>query len=439
MHVQIDLTLYPLQYRFVMEKTRHVAMIGGIGTGKTRGLVLKGILKATANPGSLGCLTAPTYPMLEDTTKRTFFEICPAELVAFRNENHNTVGLYCPGGGISEILFRSTSDPEKLRGPNLLWAGMDEAALSSLDAYMILLGRLRAGNPEEQQIFLATTPKGFNWIYNYFGPQVDRSDYVHYYAETKDNIFLPKAYVDSIYQQYSGSFKEQELYGKFVAFEGLIYGDLFHYDTHIGSYPFNPSLNVDLAWDFGYPNPEAVLVMQQDHRGQVQVIDEIYRIKTLTEDIVAVARSRPWFPNVVDCICDESRPDQIVRLGNLGIPARASTKGKILDGITKVRSLLARDPVTKGPTIRIDRRCEMLIQEFGQYRWADKKTQEDEWTEKPIDSYNHALDALRYWTVTKWFPRSGLAARTRSRPPRRVMGYQLMYEPISQFLRKPKI
>jgi PBSX family phage terminase large subunit len=422
MVLNLDFTSYPVQYDFIMDPTRYLAFVAGIGTGKTKGIAIKGLLKALANPGSLGTLTAPTYPMLRDTTKRTFFEICPQELVAYRNDTENAVGIYTEGK-ISEILFRSTSDPDSLRGPNLLWVGMDEAAMSDKIAFLILMGRLRAGDPRAQQLFLGTTPQGFNWIYDYFGPHQADPEYKMYRARTCDNVFLPQEYVKSVYQNFSGQFQKQELDGEFCAYEGLVY-DTFSADLHVGVYPFNEKLPIDLTWDFGYPNPEAVLAIQQDAYNNVYVLDEVYRIRTMTEDVVADVKSRLWFPNVIDCIADEARPDMIVRLNELGIPARASQKGKILDGVNTVRSLLGTNSSTQKPFLHVDKRCEMFIREFGLYRWGDPKA-ENEYNARPIDMHNHAQDAFRYWATLKW-NRPYVLRTDKKKPKRRVMGYQLL-------------
>lgn len=438
--MNLDLQLYPKQYEYVFDKARYTGFIGGIGTGKSRALTLKGFLKAFDNPGSYGTITAPTYPMLRDATKRTFFEVVPPDLIAYRNDSENACGVWTPDGTISHVLFRSTSDPDSLRGPNLLWAGMDEAAMSPEEAWLIMMGRIRDTRypASAQQLFLGTTPKGLNWVYEHFGPAQTDADHHAFYATIWDNPFLSEEFIASLVRNYSGSFAEQELGGKFVAFEGLIYGDLFT-DRHVGHHPFDPSLPVDLAWDFGYPAPEVVLAIQVNGRGEVFVIDELYRYRTLTEDMVAEARSRPWFGNVHDCIADEARPDSILRLQELGVPARPSNKGKILDGIQKVRSLLSPDSRSKDVIFHINKTCEGLTKEFSLYRWAERtshvmgRSDGEEWNDRPIDQYNHALDALRYWVLAKWHPLAVVTNpnlkrhyRDNTNQTRRVMAHQLV-------------
>ncbi len=403
-----------------------------IPTHNTQSLVYKAIVKALQNPGSFGVITAPSFPMLRDSTKRTFFELCPNELIVYRNDSENKVGLRTSTGEISEIVFKSTSDPDSLRGPSYLWGAMDEAAMEdSKEAFNVLQGTLRALPASEQQIFVCSTPKGMNWVFDEFGPsRMNDADREIIYASTSDNVFLPPEYVQDLRQQYSGAFFEQEFEGKFVAHEGLIYGDLFSPKTHVGEFKFLEQFPIDLAWDFGYPKPEAVLAIQQDARGHVYIIDELYYMRTLTEDIAGIVKAKPWYKNVTDCICDESRPDAITRLSSLGIPARPGNKGKIADGIAKVRSLLAIDPVINGPVLHIDARCEMLLKEFQTWRWMDKK-HKDEYDSRPIDTWNHALDAFKGWAMVKWQPPM-MVKTDRKPPPRRVMGYQQMYTPFSQ-------
>ena len=46
-------------------------------------------------------------------------------------------------------------------------------------------------------------------------------------------------------------------------------------------------------------------------------------------------------------------------------------------------------------TIKIHRSCKDCIREFGLYRWDEDKTED-----KPIKEYDHAMDEVRYFTMT---------------------------------------
>lgn len=303
--------------------------------------------------------------------------------------------------------------------------------------------RLRLGDESTQHGWITSTPQGHNWVYDLFG--IDQwgkrvnpdPDYAIYQAETSENYKgLSKGFIRSVYNRFAGAFADQELRGKFVGLQGLVYGDVYNPDIHVvqhwtdvekgitGRELYNPSLPVDLAWDFGYPRPEAVLAIQQDAFGNVYIVDEVYHLKTLTEVIAAEVKEREWFPRVRDCLCDSARPDGIKRLQELKIPARPAEKGRIQDGIKLVRETFSLNPQTQQPRLLISSRCENLLTELKKYRWKDRKSESNEWKEDPIDEYNHALDAFRYWVMNKWRrPRE----RTEKKPqPRRVMGYQLL-------------
>ena len=70
------------------------------------------------NPGRLGLLGAPTYPMLRDATQATLFEILDTNRIPFEhNKAENTLVMLDTG---SRILFRPVDEFERLRGTNLV-------------------------------------------------------------------------------------------------------------------------------------------------------------------------------------------------------------------------------------------------------------------------------------------------------------------------------
>ena len=197
----------PQQEHFIRTGKRSSAFIGGIGSGKTRASVLK----ALAQPaGSVGMLLAPTFPMLKDALLRAFVDIAQPPIISAFNRSELHATLY----NGSEILFRSADNPERLRGPNLSWAGLDEAALMDKSALDIMVGRLRV---EPGRLWFTTTPRGrSHWLFEYINR--GSTDVVH--ARTLDNPFLPQAYLDELKTQYSSAFYRQEVLGEFIDIEG---------------------------------------------------------------------------------------------------------------------------------------------------------------------------------------------------------------------------
>jgi len=91
-------------------------------------------------PGSIGVVAAPTYRMLYDATLMTFHEVC-GKFIAPNGFSKSEMRVRLIDDKV--ILFRSADDPERLRGPNLGWFWLDEAALMPELAWEIMIGRLR--------------------------------------------------------------------------------------------------------------------------------------------------------------------------------------------------------------------------------------------------------------------------------------------------------
>lgn len=214
---RIRLELFAQQDDFVYSTAPFAAFVGGVGSGKTRAGVVKALLYSAGHTGSLGMITAPTYPMLRDATLRTVLEIFPEGLYQL---NRADMQLKLANG--SEVLFRSTDDPDHLRGPNLAYCYMDEAAQSSEEAFKILQGRLRQAD-FPHQLWITTTPQGYNWVYTEFA-QRERPDYKLYIVSSRQNPYLPPSFIRKLEESYQErEFALQEIEGQFVVTGGRAY------------------------------------------------------------------------------------------------------------------------------------------------------------------------------------------------------------------------
>lgn len=186
-----------------------------MGSGKT----WAGVFKIVQQPKSNGMVLAPTYPMLRDATLRTFLELTESWRVLRAFKKSEMKAILVNG---TEVLFRSTEYPDRLRGPNLGWFMMDEAAISKRQAFLIMLGRLR----EEPGIaWVTTTPRGKNWVYETF--VYGGGDYRIIRAPSDSNRFLPSSFVAGLRHAYKGIFARQEVDGEFVddQTDALVPGD----------------------------------------------------------------------------------------------------------------------------------------------------------------------------------------------------------------------
>src|SRR5690606_38462745 len=113
-----------------------------------------------------GLIGAPTYGMLRDATLAAFLEVCEFGQVEVElNQAQMTAMLPLKQ---SKILFRSLENPERLRGSNLAWFGVDELTYCTEAAWNRLEARLRDPKATKAVGLGVWTPKGFDWVYRRF-------------------------------------------------------------------------------------------------------------------------------------------------------------------------------------------------------------------------------------------------------------------------------
>jgi predicted phage terminase large subunit-like protein len=200
------------QREFWASAARYRAFVGGVGSGKSRA----GAVEALRMPaGTVGMVLAPTYPMLRDATLRSVADL--AQRGGIVTSWHRTeMRMQLVNG--STILFRSADDPDRLRGPNLAWFWLDEAAMMAHDVWLIMLGRLRA---QPGRAWVTTTPRGRNWVHDVW--RTDSDDYALIRSSSRDNPYLPSEFVTTLESQYTSEFAAQEIDGEFVDPSGAMF------------------------------------------------------------------------------------------------------------------------------------------------------------------------------------------------------------------------
>jgi predicted phage terminase large subunit-like protein len=207
---------HPAQMEFLKSNSLFRGFTGGRGAGKS--FVGAYDILRRAQPGRLYMIVAPTYPMLNDSSLRSF--TAHAETLGLTySMNRSRFVATLPNR--AEILFRSADNPNKLRGPNLSGVWMDEASYIEKEAYEIAIACLREAG--EQGWLTATfTPKGRqHWTYQVFGMKADNTSLFR--SATRDNVFLPDTFENVIRGQYTTMMAAQELEGEFIEFNAGVF------------------------------------------------------------------------------------------------------------------------------------------------------------------------------------------------------------------------
>jgi PBSX family phage terminase large subunit len=298
----------------------------------------------------------------------------------------------------AEVLFRSGDQADRLRGPNLSWVWLDEAAQCKKAVWDVLIGRLRAEG-QAGRAWMTTTPKGMNWVYDL---TVSGSpDVAAFHVTTADNPYLSREFVDAVAAQYTGTFAAQELGGQFVMAEGLVYENFSPEVWPLGNLApadMEPDVDkgIELGFDDGYIDPRAILFIQRLEDGSVFVFDELYHTRHLEEtcvgEVVQRCEDREWPLPDIACGSHEAKALQ-VHFRKANIPARFRNH-KIVEGIPIVRSLICDGKGRR--SLIIHPRCVNLLAEITSgYRYPEGGRGGAH--EKPADGNDHACDALRYW------------------------------------------
>ena len=390
---------HPKQADFITSEDRHLAMIGGIGSGKSQGGAQRALRASYGFVGgleiptpNLGVITAPTYPMLRDATLRTFMDVAGDYIQSYNKSDHHMV---MKNG--SEILFRSVSDPELLRGPNVSWWWGDESAMYASSVRNIMVGRLRQFGMLGWD-WQTTTPKGRNWLWQTYvrdhkaGTDEATAGWRMIRVHSRDNGFVDQAFYDELAAVYHGDFARQELEGMFVAFEGLIY-HLFDRDKHVIRVMGSGYKRIVCGVDWGYTNPGVMVVVGFDGDDRAHVLEEVYQRHRRIEEWAAEAKRLREKWHIETFYCDPSEPDYILKLNAQPGVVAIQADNRVNPGIQAVQARLVVR-VDHKPRLFIHPDCGNVVTEFEQYQWATKR--DGTTRDMPVKVNDHAMDALRY-------------------------------------------
>jgi Terminase large subunit, T4likevirus-type, N-terminal len=263
----------PSQLAFHRSASAFKGFSGPVGSGKSAALCHEAVRQATANVGCIGLLAAPTFGMLKDATQEMLFSMLDFEDVVYRyNKAEQSVLLE---KFRSKILLRSLDRPERLRGTNLAWFGLDELSYVKEDSWLRMTARLRDPNAKRLCGFAVWTPKGHDWVHQRFIGE-PANEYSCVRAEPFENRFVLAGapdYYERLKSVYDKNFYKQEVHGEYLNVrEDRVYHE-FRREDHVGSFNYDPSKKLLWSLDFNV-NPMSSVIAQQNGE-YLHVIDEI--------------------------------------------------------------------------------------------------------------------------------------------------------------------
>jgi len=321
-----------LQWQFAESRAKVQIFGGGFANGKTTAAVVTKALRLIKDyPGSNGLIARETYPKLNDTIRKEFFKWCPRHWIKkMPTQEDNT--CYMVNGSIVNFRYiaqRGKQSPDGSTSSNLLSATYDWIVVDQIEDpgiahkdFLDLAGRLRgvtpyrppAGEPEDPSMpssgprwLVVTANPSPNWFFKQIVqpyliwkksgikkpnllvdadtglPIIDLFE-----GSTYTNAAnLTRDYMATLESMYRGQMKERYLEGKYVAYEGLVYGEYSRERNVLTRVQAMEHLhdclkrhvNVKIveSYDFGLVSPSCYVLAFVDDWGRVIIIDGYYR------------------------------------------------------------------------------------------------------------------------------------------------------------------
>ena len=235
----VDLRLIPHQDDLLNDTTSDTIIdVAGLGSGKTTGIVIKALDLAAKNYPVLGMVTEPTFPMVRKILIPAFAQFLNKHSIPWRYNKNEHVLTARLGGNWCSIQLDSCHDPERLKGPNLAFAIVDEAGICDPGVWEHLPARVRHEDARVAQFIAVGTPEGFGDFYDWAEGRWDEGERGVrnvLRAETYDNIFLkdgPEAYIRKRLSHLDEQDLQQYVRGLFVARGSRVYKAFLREDCH---------------------------------------------------------------------------------------------------------------------------------------------------------------------------------------------------------------
>jgi phage terminase large subunit len=357
---------------------------GGSSASKTYSILAVEIDHCTKNPYTETSVVAESIPHLKRGAMRDFMKIMTVT-GRFNAARWNATDFRYKFANGSYIEFFSADDDSKLRGARRDRLYMNEANNLSFHAYTELAARTK------QSVILDWNPVKEFWFHSELMQDEDVDFLILTYKDNEAcpksaRDFIEKARVKAETSEYWANWYKVYGLGQVGTLQGAIYEDF----EVVEGIDVSRAKFVALGLDWGFSNDPTALVAIY-RQGDCLLIQELLYSTGLTNQDIADKLRTLGITRAWEIVADSAEPKSIEEIYRLGFNIKPAEKGpdSVRNGIDILKRFKLQ--VTKDST--------NLIKELRSYTWATDK--EGKNTGVPIDSFNHACDAMRYVALNK--------------------------------------
>jgi len=266
-------------------------------------------------------------------------------------------------------------DPQKKRGAKRHILFCNEANELAKEDFLQL--ELRT----TEQIFIDFNPSDeYHWLYEDVIPRA------HFIKSTyRNNPFLDALTIQRIERLKETDPQAWQVYG--LGERAISRDNVFTFDEQ--PIPKEAKL-MSMGMDFGFTNDPTAFVEVWAQGDDVWIKERIYRTDMTNQDIGRELKNLNIDRRDI-IYCDSAEPKSIEELRRMGWNVRPADKGK--------DSVNAGIQLMKTFKIHVEPSSTNLIKELRNYKWTKDKDGRN--LNKPVDAFNHAIDASRYAIFSK--------------------------------------
>jgi PBSX family phage terminase large subunit len=368
----------------IVSLTKAIRVIqGGKGCSKTISILQIFIFLAMSNrQNQIISIVAESLPNLKSGALRDFEKLLKDMGVYSKFKVNSTDKTYTYG--TNTIEFFSVDGEASRLGSRRNFLYINEADNIKFETFLELQGRTT------DFTIIDFNPRRRFWAHSELVGQ-SHVDFIT--LNYLDNEYIPKGELESILWYKSKAESTQSPYwinkykvlglGELGIADGLIFDNW----TEKEELPTGAKY-LGAGMDFGFSNDPTAIIKIYKYGDTIYLLESLYK-KGLLNSVIArhILADEELRTNII--ICDSSEPKTIAELKSYGIPLSGVRKGKgsIISGIGIMQEC---------KLVAIGKN---LLEEFSNYCY--QKDRSGESLGIPIDNWNHAIDAVRYFFMER--------------------------------------